>query len=473
MNTTIQKRIKSDKILNLITQKTDNQIFIVGGTVRDYILNVETHDRDLIVTDEEAESFSLKLSKILNATFVPLDVENKIYRLVMPDKINYLDITNPIENSLQKDLLRRDISINAIAVNIRNYEIIDYANGLFDIEKRIINSIDEHNFYDDPLRILRVFRFKAIYGFEISQKTYSEIKKYINLINNPSVERINYELLKLFAGKYTVEALKDMDKINLLEKIFPFVFELKKVPPNSHHHLNLFEHSLETVNQVQILYEKSDKNIKEHLETISFGGHPNLAYLKLSAFMHDIGKYSTWTIEEGGRHRFIKHDDVGSKLAKNLLKQMHFSNKQTEYISLMIKNHIYPSSVMSAPEITDKIMMRYLRKMQDYSIDCIILAMADRLSARGPDITDKIVQNNIENLNKLLRFCIENYQSLKPLPKLLDGNDVIKILNIKPSPKLGEIIDALHEAQISGDIATVEDAINFVINYKNTSNNQT
>ena len=131
----------------------------------------------------------------------------------------------------------------------------------------------------------------------------------------------------------------------------------------------------------------------------------------------------------------------------------------------MIKNHIYPSSVMSAPEITEKIMMRYVRKMENNSIDCIILAIADRLSARGPEITDEMVENNINSLCRLLNFYFSVKDTLKPLPKLLDGNDVMKILNIKPSPKLGEILSALHEAQISGDITTKEQAVEFVKNY--------
>ena len=191
-----------------------------------------------------------------------------------------------------------------------------------------------------------------------------------------------------------------------------------------------------------------------------------MAHLKLAGFMHDIGKFSTWTIEEGGRHRFIKHDDVGAKMSVKFLKDLHFSNKQIEYISTMIKNHIYPSSVMSAPEISDKIMMRYIRKMENNSIDCIILAMADRLSARGPEITDEIVENNINSLYRLLNYYLSVKDTLKPLPKLLDGNDIMKILNITPSAKLGEVLNALHEAQLSGNVTNKEHAIEFIKSIK-------
>lgn len=128
---------------------------------------------------------------------------------------------------------------------------------------------------------------------------------------------------------------------------------------------------------------------KEHLDSVDFGGFPRINHLKLAGFLHDIGKFSTWTIEESGRHRFIKHDDVGSKMVVPILKQMKFSKKQIEYISCLIKNHIYPSNVIVAPDLNEKVMMRYVRKMENNVIDNIVLAKADRLSARGVDVTRK------------------------------------------------------------------------------------
>ena len=145
-----------------------------------------------------------------------------------------------------------------------------------------------------------------------------------------------------------------MDKIGLLEKLFPVIKDVKKVPPNTHHHLDLFNHSVEVVNQIQLLYESSSEDIKTHLEKKDFGGASRLGHLKLAGFLHDIGKFSTWTIEENGRHRFIKHDDVGAKMAQTILKNMLFSKKQIEYISNQIKLHIYPSSVLQAPNLSEK-----------------------------------------------------------------------------------------------------------------------
>lgn len=463
MNSKITEKVRSDEILAKIIAQFDNEIYLVGGAVRDFLLGKRTYDRDLIVLDEDARAFAVELSKFLDATFVPLDEENKIYRLVMSDKINYIDVTNPIENSLERDLMRRDLTINSIAVNLKTFEVIDLCGGITDLQHGVLDCINVQNFEDDPLRLLRVYRFQALYGFELSHQVIEAACKYSDMVVKPAQERITCEIIKLFSGPFAYKALLNMDKTWILEKIFPFVKELKQVPKNTHHHLDLFHHSIETVKQLSGIYANSSPEIKEHMNRIDFGGASRIAHLKLAAFMHDIGKFSTWTIEEDtGRHRFIKHDDVGAKMTYQLLKRMSFSNKQIDYIASMVKNHIYPSQVVASPEVNDKVMMRYIRKMSNNSIDNILLAQADRLSARGEAVTDEIVENNINNLNRLMQFYLDVRDTLEPLPKLLDGKEVMQILNIPPSPKLGVIMDALHEAQISGDVVDKNMAIEFI-----------
>lgn len=451
--------LSNDVVLDLL-KKSNEDIYLVGGVVRDYFLGKTTCDKDILVSN--AEEFAIDFAKKNDATFITLDSENKIYRVVLRDKINYVDITEPIEGSLEKDLRRRDFTINSIAINLKTNEIIDINNGQEDIKNRVIRSISEDNLVDDPLRILRAFRFSATLGFEIEQGTLEQIKRHKDLILNPAKERVNYEILKLFQGEYTPQVL--LMASDIIELLYPVFTDVKKVPKNTHHHLGLYEHSVETVNQIQQIYNTSSDEVKEHMNKVDFGGFSRLAHLKFAGFFHDIGKFSTWTIE-GDRHRFIKHDDVGSKMAKEILKQNKFSKKQIEYITSMIKNHIYPSQVVSAENINDKIYMRYIRKMEDNVIDNIILAQADRLSARGSAITDDIVKDNIDRLNKLLEFYIMIKPKLKPIPKLLTGQEIMEIKNIPQSPILGKIISALKEEQSEGNILTKAEAVEFVKNF--------
>ena len=447
----------NDNIIQLI-KTIDSDVYLVGGAVRDSLLGKKSYDRDIIV--KNARDFAQKLAKKVDGTFIELDIENNIYRVVLKDKLNYIDITQT--DNIESDLKRRDFTINSIAINLANNQVIDINNGQEDLKNKIIRSITEQNIIDDPLRILRAYRFSAVLGFEIENNTQQQIHNNINLIQKPAKERINYELMKLFEGNHTAKVLSEMSEI--IDIIYPIFIDVKKVPKNTHHHLNLFEHSIETVNQIQRLYESSNNEVKKHLEKQDFGGFSRLAHLKFAGFLHDIGKYSTWTIE-GERHRFIKHDDVGSKMAKEILKQNKFSRKQIEYITNMIKNHIYPSQVVSAENINEKIYMRYIRKMEDNVIDNILLAKADRLSARGPAITNEIIEENINNLDKLLNYYLAVKDKLKPIPKLLTGVEIMELKNIPQSPLLGEIIKELQEEQLEGNIKTKEEAINFVLKY--------
>ena len=448
--------IRDDFILKEI-----NEGYLVGGIIRDSLIGKSSVDRDIAI--KGAEEFAHKIANKFDGTFITLDSVNKIFRVVLPDKTNFLDISEIEGSTIEEDLKRRDFTINAIAYDLKNDKFIDTTGGINDLENKVLRHISDKNFEDDPLRILRGFRFFSTTGFRMTEELESTISKYAHFILKPAPERINYELMKLLGGKYAAETLLKMNEFGILEELFPFVKEMKQVPPNTHHHLDLLHHVVETVRQIEIQYENLTGEVKEHLQKVDFGGFPRINHLKLAGFMHDIGKFSCWTIEENGRHRFIKHADIGAELAIPFLKKMKFSKKQIEYITCMIKNHIYPSGVITAPELNDKVIMRYIRKMENNVIDNIILAKADRLSARGVDVTEEMINSNLNGLDKLLNFYLNKKDSLKPLPKLLDGNEIMELLSIKQTPLLGKIIADIKEAQLNGEIITKEDAINFIL----------
>lgn len=461
LKTKVIEKIKSDELIQKIVKIAgDETVYLVGGCVRDYFLDKENFDKDLIVN--ESETFARKLADMLEGFFIPLDEGFGIYRVILRDKISCIDVAKPVGENIEDDLKRRDLTINSVALNLKTFEMLDITGGIEDLQNGKIKIISEQNLLDDPLRILRAYRFASTLGFELEESSETLIKKNVALIKNPAQERVNYELLKLFGGDFASKTLLEMDKSGILEILFPVVAELRKVPKNSHHHLDLFHHSIETVRQIEILYKTSEIRAVEHLNRVDFGGNTRLSQLKLAGFLHDIGKFQTWTIDEDGRHRFIKHNDVGAKMAEKILKQMKFSKKQIEYLSKMIKFHIYPSNVIDSPNLNEKIYMRFVRKMWEDSVDVIFLAKADRLSALGEEITQKMVDDNINGLSKLMTFYLDVKETLKPLPKLLTGNDLMKDFGLKPSPKMGEILKALHEAQISSEVITKEDAVAFV-----------
>ena len=463
----IKNKILNDNSIEILRRiKTLPEFYLVGGCIRDFLNGENSYDKDIIVKSAEAKMFAKKLADNISGYFIVLDEENKIYRVVMPDKINYFDISAMLNDNLEDDIQRRDLTINSIVYDFQNDKIIDITGGIEDFKKGILRTYTLKNFEDDYLRMLRVFRFCAKYNFKIDEKIQEFVSKNSEFINNCAKERINQEIMKLFEGKYSDIAIKEADKCNLLDKIFPVVEELKKIPPNTHHHLNLFEHVTETVRQVEINIKNFPEKVQKDLESTDLGQYSRKSFLKLGAFLHDIGKPDTWTIEEDtGRHRFIMHDEVGSVKVVPILRDLKFSKKQIEYIKNLIKFHIYPSALVSQEGVTEKAKLKFCRKVHPYSYDLIILAMSDRLSARGPAVTQEMIDNNINNLKLLAEKCMEYAEEdIAPTP-FLNGKEVMEITGLKQSKKLGEIIKKVFNEQLEGKISDKTSAIDFCKKY--------
>lgn len=471
MKDKIKNIIENDGFLSLIREHFQGiEAYLAGGYIRDLALldidnslcnkaltsknqdftssELVSKDRDIVLFNCDTENIARNLANSIGAAFVELDAENKIYRIVLGD--DYADIAQGLNNNIDDDIKRRDFTINSMFYSLNNAEFIDIAGGFDDIKKRIIKTFDLKNLSDDPLRMFRAFRFKSKTGFKIDSEILNFIEKNAKTLGIIAKERINQEIIKTFEGEYLVESLLEMLDIGLLEEVFPFIVEIKKIPPNSHHHLDLVHHSIETVKNIRI----------------------NKPLLKLAAFYHDIGKPKCWTIEANtGRHRFIGHDEIGGKLAAEELSMLKFSKRQIEYISKMVKNHIYPSALAHGAfaetgGVTNKAAARFVRKIYPDIEDLLELARADRLSARGEAVCDDMVNENLKNLQYLLEYYFNVKDKMQTLPKFLDGKEIMKILKINPGPKLGEIIDALKEAQIEGIVKCKEEAVEFICGLK-------
>ena len=442
--------------------------YLVGGYVRDFLLKIKTYDADYALIGVDVIEFAKNFAKKIKGHFVLLDAENKIARVVLQDKIYSVDFAECVGNSIESDLKRRDFSINAMAYDIKNEKIIDLFEGQKNLDQKIVRIFDEQNIFDDPLRILRAYRFASKYDFEIEPKSKKILEQNLKLMNEKNIakERIQREFLKLLEGKNSAKTLLEMRNNKFLYEIFEEMKELEKIPPNSHHHLDLIHHSIETVHQLENLVPQEQEWVKECIKNDFIPGISRFAFLKLAALLHDMGKPQTWEIEPStGRHRFIRHDEIGAKIAFDMLKKLKYSKTQAKYIEKLIKNHIYPSHIIRS-DMTEKSVTKMFRRLENETVDVLLLAKADRLSARGVEISDEIVQKNIEGLALLLEKYKLSKETLKPLEKLLSGNEIMEILNINAGKELGEIIKNLKEAQLSGDVVSKEDAVSFIKNVK-------
>ena len=431
--------LDDDLIKKIKNIDTNDRIYLVGGYLRNYFINnTISNDRDLVCL-ENSYLLAKKIAAEFDGTFVELDKENQIYRVVLKDKTNYFDISLAQGNNIEKDALRRDFTINSIYFDIKNNKIFDPVNGMNDIKNKIIKTINLNNIKKDYLRLIRLYRFFSLTGFRIEKELNDFVIHNFEKIHFIAKERINYEIMQIFSNEYLPETLLKMYDDGVLEMVFPFVKEIKKVPPNSHHHLDLIHHSIETVKNIRI----------------------NKPLLKLAAFYHDIGKPSTWTIESASRHRFIGHDIAGGELVKKELKELNFSNKQISYVSKLVQNHIYPCALINVKTHNKKPQARFFRKIGNETQDVIELARADRLSARGEAVSDEVINMTLNHLENLLNYYIEikNKIELKPLT---DGKEIMRILDIKPSKRVGEILETIKEKQILNEITTRVEAIDYI-----------
>ncbi|HSA06597.1 MAG TPA: HD domain-containing protein [Candidatus Gastranaerophilales bacterium] len=452
------------KLLELCSSEVE--LYIVGGYIRDILLQKECFDRDYVIKGQSAVEFARHAAKLFDGYFVLLDEKHDIARVVMPDKKNTLDFAGCVGQDIYTDLKNRDYTINAVGCRVEsdNCSIIDPLNGREDIKNGIIRLISEKNLLNDPIRLLRAFRLAAQFNFKIEENTLESIKKHHKLINNIAAERINTELLKLFESENSAENLIFMKETGILFEIIPELIPQKDVPPNLHHHLCLIDHSIEVVRQVETQIKSFPDWAIEHLYSFFSTNIKRISLFKTAALLHDLGKPSTWSIDEEGRHRFIKHEEVGAEQCLELLKRIKFSKNAINYISLLIKNHLYPSQLIreGMENVSEKALMRFFRKISDNTPDLLLLALSDRLSARGPDITEELVEKNVSGIYTLLQKYKEAGEDIKNLPKLISGKEVMELLAIPRGKQVGNVLKALKEEQISGNINTKEEALDFV-----------
>ncbi len=432
------------KEVQSITEKIEKrgfEAYIVGGCVRDFLLDKNPKDWD-ITTNAKPEEIqkifpaSFYNNKFGTVTVVNRDAENENSRNIEittyrvdtgysdkrhPDKIEFTP-------NLKDDLARRDFTINAMAMRVESRKlkvenqgiiqwsgkIIDLFGGQKDLENKIIRAVGnaDERFGEDALRMLRAVRFSSELDFEIEKNTFKAVKKNSGLLKFVSQERIRDELEKIILSDKPSEGIELLRKSGLLKYIIPELELGVGVSQNHHHIYTIYEHCL-----LSLKYCPSKK-----LE------------VRLASLLHDIAKPQTKS-GTGPNSTFYNHDFVGAKFSKRILKRLKFSGKTVDKISLLVKNHMFYYNV---DEVSEAGVRRLIRRTGKENLkDLMDLRIADRLGSGVPKAKPYKLRH--------LEYLIEKVSKDPISPKMLkvNGQDIIKILNIKPSPKIGAILKVL------------------------------
>jgi poly(A) polymerase len=464
--------------INRYLDKEGVKSYLVGGFIRDMLLGRDTNDIDIAV-EAEALTTASGAAAALGGKYVLLDEENGVGRVVLPGTKWQIDFTI-IQGDIMQDLSRRDFSIDAMALELSKVfnmeDLIDPFHCRDDLRRGIIRAIDDKVFKSDAVRLLRAVRLAAELGFTIESKTESFIHRDHELITSVPGERVREELLRLLAITGAGPRLAYLDKMGLLTDLIPELSPTRGVDQPRMHIWDVFEHSLQTVAATEFLlrerrweYTNQDvldsvpwsARLREHFgEEISHGS-TRRSLLKLAALLHDVAKPQTKTITEDGRARFLGHPQEGADVAAAIMERLRFTKREIQLVGLLVKYHLRPTQMSQEGIPTRRAIYRYFRDTGESGIDILFLSLADHLAARGPALDLEQWREHTQMTDYVINRHFEE-ESLTHPPKLLDGHDIMRTFGLEPGRRVGELLEALREAQAAGEVADKQEAIKYV-----------
>ena len=458
--------------------------YLVGGFIRDSILKRGIDDIDIAIA-ANALDFSPELAKRLNGKYIPMDKENKVARIILKDaasgKIQHIDVSTII-NNIEDDLSRRDFTINAIAISLEKIsaqicssDIIDPFNGLDDIREKILRVVSDKSFEADPLRLLRAVRLAEETGFSIDSGTEGFIKKQARLINSVSAERIREELLKLLGTPEIGDLFLYMEELGIISATIPELIPSKGLEQPSEHYWDVFTHSVKTIDAVDYIigngkWEYSSDAIQAVPWSSELEGYFNekissvstrLILLKLAALLHDIAKPKMKFIDENGKIRFFGHPKEGAPIVAEIMERLRFSNKEIRIVEEVTRHHLRPTQMTQMGMVTDHAIYRYFRDVGEVAIDTLFFTLADHLAARGPTLDLLNWQQHTAAVKYILEKHREQANKIA-LPRLISGRNIMKEFGLEEGPRIGELLEAVREAQAEDKLANKEDALDYL-----------
>lgn len=413
-------------------------IYIVGGGVRDLLLNKPVKDWDFTTNATPEEILKLFPNGFYDNAFgtvgIPLteltETEHKgvVEVTTFRTERGYTDRRHPEKvtwgKTLEEDVSRRDFTINAMALEIdqdkHETKIIDLFEGQKDLQNKVIRTVGDPTirFKEDALRLMRAIRFASQLGLSIEEKTLQAITQDAALLAEISHERIRDELLKILASEYAYEGVMLLKNTGLLQYIIPELLEgigMSQARPGRHHKDDVFTH-----NVLSLKYCSSTN-----------------AIVRFATLIHDIGKPRVATKDEDGYIIFYNHEVAGSKIARSIADRLRFSKKDREKVVTLVRWHMFTVD----EHITDAAIRRFIRRIGvDNVKDMMDLRVGDRLGG-GTQTAEswrlKLFKKRVEEQLAPAPFSINDLA--------IDGNDIMKELKIKPGKHIGDMLQKLFE----------------------------
>ncbi len=449
-------------------------VYIVGGAVRDAYLHRPIKDID-IATPGDSVRLARQIADLLCGDVFVLDAVRGVARVLVhtPAGRLMLDVARCRGDSLLDDLLYRDFTVNAMAVNLPGdlALLIDPLGGEEDIEKKQIRRCSSQAIAADPIRALRAIRQSVQLGMRIESETLRDIRTHGAQIVETSAERVRDEFINLLTVAKPAAALSVADAIGLLELIVPEIkplHGLEQPPPHIfdawRHTLNVIEslHSILfaispartdntaaafSLGMMTIQLDRYRHQLISHIETSWADERPHHALIMLAALLHDTGKPVAG---------FDKHETAGAGLVSNRAGALRLSNAEKHRLTAIIHHQAHPSLLA---ELTPLAIHRFWRQLGIAGVDVCLLALANYLGTVGRELDQDYWLRLVERIRFLLNAYYEQYDQLVAPPPLLDGRQLIQLLEIQPGPLVGELLNVIREGQATSKVQSVDDAL--------------
>lgn len=459
--------------------------YIVGGSVREWLLQQPSKDLDLAVAGAAVPLARHVADETGGAFYVldeQMDMARVVYRRPVHLTVDFAAVRGP---DIIADLQERDFTINAMAVDVCQCHkpqphILDPCGGQADLAARTLRATSESAFRQDPARLLRALRFAATLSLCIEPSTESWIRRDAFLITRPSAERIRDELTLLVASPGAADHLRLMHELGLMEGILPEVSALKSVIQSAPHVHDVYEHTLTTVSEVERLSAWPDAqltpdearflgpfaaDLTAHFGQMLCQERTRSTLLKFAAVLHDTGKSATRSVQAGGRTRFFGHERVGAQTARQVLTRLRFAASEIRLVATVVAHHMQPGFLVKDPPATNRAIYRFFRDAGDAGVDVLILSLADHLAARGKALLADHWRQHLE----LTQLMLDNYfrrpsEVIAP-PRLVTGRDVMSALGLPPGPRVGQLLESVREAQAERQVLTREQALAFLLRF--------
>ena len=476
----------------------DQEIYLVGGAVRDMLLKRVSHDLDFALPSNGI-SLARRVANALNANFMVLDSERDTGRVIVTesdDMRTFMDFaTYRGGSTLETDLRARDFTINAIAFDLRTQTLSDPLNGASDLRAKLIRASSQTSLMDDPVRILRAVRQAAAFEFKIEPETRKAMKQAVNLLPNSSAERQRDELFKILEGPKPDAAMRALEILGVLPHLLPELSALKGVEQSAPHIHDVWEHTLNVLENLEGIlsalapgYNADETNdLFTDLLTLRIGRFREQfakhfaeslnndrsvrAALFFAALYHDVAKPATKSLDNAWRIRFFDHDMKGAEVATKRGRALNLSNDEIERVNAIIKHHMrfhFFTSRLEGDkqEPSRKAIYRFFRDAGEAGVDLVLLGLADLRGTRGHTLTQEAWIAALD----VARILLENYwekpkETIAP-PRLLNGNELMRELNLEPGRIVGQLLEAIREGQATGQIETRQQALDFARRYK-------